>query len=121
MVFLYSGVCSIMIWALCIRGKIDKGRYRIKESYINHVGYIGVVAFICWPKFNMGGALVSYFNVNTTTITTSANLQNSALGNTFMALTTAILLSGLFASKDAKEDKLKYKVYIDCFVNVTSA
>jgi hypothetical protein len=29
-IFLYSGVCSLMIWALCIRGKIDKHRYQIK-------------------------------------------------------------------------------------------
>jgi len=29
-IFLYSGCCSLMIWALCIRGKIDKNRYRIR-------------------------------------------------------------------------------------------
>ena len=29
-VFLYSGTCSLMIWILCIRGKIDPARYRIK-------------------------------------------------------------------------------------------
>ena len=29
-VFLYSGVCSLMIWILCIRGKIDPSRYKIK-------------------------------------------------------------------------------------------
>jgi hypothetical protein len=29
-IFLYSGVCSLMIWALCIRGKIDNRRYRIR-------------------------------------------------------------------------------------------
>jgi len=29
-IFLYSGVCSLMIWALSIRGKIDVSRYRIK-------------------------------------------------------------------------------------------
>lgn len=122
MVFMYSGVVSLMIWLLSIRGKIDQTRYRIRESYISHVlGYVGVaVAFICWPKFNMGGALVSYVNVNATTITSSTFLQNSALGNTMMGLTAAILLSCLFASKDSKEDKLKYKVYIDCFVNVLS-
>jgi hypothetical protein len=33
-----------------------------------------VVAFIVWPLFNMGGALVSYINANTTTITSAAYL-----------------------------------------------
>jgi hypothetical protein len=30
MVFLYSGICSFMIWVLCIRGKIHPTRYKIK-------------------------------------------------------------------------------------------
>ena len=29
-IFLYSGICSLMIWVMCIRGKIDNNRYRIK-------------------------------------------------------------------------------------------
>lgn len=29
-IFLYSGMCSLMIWALSIRGKIDNKRYIIK-------------------------------------------------------------------------------------------
>ena len=29
-IFLYSGVCSLMIWALSIRGKINISEYRIK-------------------------------------------------------------------------------------------
>jgi hypothetical protein len=29
-IFLYSGMCSLMIWALSIRGKIDSNRYIIK-------------------------------------------------------------------------------------------
>jgi hypothetical protein len=29
-IFLYSGVCSLMIWAFSIRGKIDNNRYLIK-------------------------------------------------------------------------------------------
>lgn len=29
-IFLYSGVCSLMIWILSVKGKIDKTRYRIK-------------------------------------------------------------------------------------------
>jgi hypothetical protein len=29
-IFLYSGVCSLMIWVLTVRGKIDASRYRIK-------------------------------------------------------------------------------------------
>ena len=29
-IFLYSGVCSLIIWALSVRGKIDNNRYLIK-------------------------------------------------------------------------------------------
>ena len=29
-VFLYSGMCSLMIWALCIRSKVSYDRFRIK-------------------------------------------------------------------------------------------
>lgn len=96
-IFLYSGVCSLMIWAICINGKIDKNRYKIKESYINHLlGFIGVViTFINWPKFNMAGATVSAIN----TVATASNLQNSALPNTFLGLSASVLISILFASK----------------------
>ena len=30
LIFLYSGMVSLMIWLVCIRGKIDNNRYRIK-------------------------------------------------------------------------------------------
>jgi hypothetical protein len=71
-IFLYSGICSLMIWILCIRGKIDNEKYHLKQSYINKtLGFIGVViSFINWPKFNMAGAVISYINVNKTTTTT---------------------------------------------------
>lgn len=121
-VFLYSGVCSLMIWIICIRGKVNPLRYKIKESYINHtLSFIGVmVAFVNWPKFNMGGALAtSYELVDTTTISVGY-LQNSALANTFLGLSAGILASILFASKDTKEDKLKFRCYIDCFINVAN-
>lgn len=29
-IFLYSGLCSLIIWAMCIRGKVDVSRYRIR-------------------------------------------------------------------------------------------
>lgn len=102
MIFLFSGVCSFMIWAICIRGKIDPNRYKIKESYINQtLSFIGVmIAFTNWPKFNMGGALATSYNlVNTTTVTTVAYLQNSAISNTFLGLSASILTSIIFASK----------------------
>ena len=66
----------------------------------------------------MSGSLAtSIVNINTTTISIN-NLNNSALTNTFMGLSSAILTSILFASKDTKEDKLKFKCYLDCFINV---
>lgn len=70
LVFLYSGICSIIIWALLIKDNIDSNKLIIKKSYVNQtLGLIGVIlAFINWPKFNAAGALVSYFNVNTTSI-----------------------------------------------------
>ena len=99
-IFLYSGVCSLMIWAICIRGKVEKNRYKIKQSYVNQtLSLIGVIiAFIVWPKFNMAGALVS--SVQSTA--TSTSLQNSALPNTYLGLSAAIVLSILFASKQTK-------------------
>ena len=79
-----------------------------------------VIAFANWPKFNMGGAVatssqIAYIDASATSV---SNLENSALGNTFLGLAAAILTSILFASKDSKEDKMKVKVYIDCFINV---
>lgn len=115
-VFLYSGIFSLMIWALCIRGKIDHDRYRIKESYVNKMlGFIGVaVSFFNWPVFNMAGAnLTALVSASTTT-----SLQNSSRSNTYLGLSAAILVSVLFASKETKEEKLKYNVYIDGFINV---
>lgn len=100
-IFLYSGICSLMIWVICIRGKIDKNRYRIKESYVNHLlGFIGVIiTFINWPKFNMAGAVVSAINITSTSSATASSLQNSALPNTFLGLSASVLISILFASK----------------------
>lgn len=79
-----------------------------------------MIAFANWPKFNMAGAASTSIKVgfvNTTAISATL-LQNSALANTFLGLSAAILTSILFASKDTKEDKMKFKVYIDCFINV---
>lgn len=78
-----------------------------------------MIAFVNWPKFNMGGALATSYNlVDTSTVTTVAYLQNSAIANTLLGLSAAILTSILFASKETKEDRLKFKCYIDCFINV---
>jgi hypothetical protein len=67
----------------------------------------------------MAGSLLSYTNPNiSTTDITVSYLQNSALGNTFLGLAVAICLTILFASKDAKEDKMNIRLYVDCFINV---
>jgi hypothetical protein len=77
-----------------------------------------VIAFVNWPKFNMAGAVAtSLSNVDALTVS-AAYLQNSALANTLLGLSTSLLTSILFASKDSKEDRLKFKCYIDCFINV---
>ena len=77
-----------------------------------------VVALVNWPKFNMAGSVATtILNVDTTTISI-ASLNNSALANTLLGLSTALLTSILFSSKEAKEDKLKSRCYIDCFINV---
>jgi hypothetical protein len=57
------------------------------------------LAFINWPQFNAAGALVSYYNVDTTTISVG-NLQSSAITNTYLALSSSILLVSLFAPKE---------------------
>jgi len=61
LVFLYSGVSSVIIWAILIRDKPHLEKVTIKRSYINQVlGIIGlIVGFINWPKFNVAGALTS--------------------------------------------------------------
>ena len=64
-----------------------------------------------------GSVATTFLNVDTATISV-ASLNNSALANTLLGLSTAILTSILFSSKDAKEDKLKSRCYIDCFINV---
>ena len=77
-----------------------------------------VVALVNWPKFNMAGSVATtILNVDSTTISI-ASLNNSALANTLLGLSTALLTSILFSSKEAKEDKLKSRCYIDCFINV---
>jgi hypothetical protein len=101
LLFFYSGICSFLIWIVLIRGNIDHDKILIKKSYINQtLGMIGVIlAFINWPQFNAAGALVSYYNVDTTTISVG-NLQSSAITNTYLALSSSILLVSLFAPKE---------------------
>ena len=61
-----------------------------------------MIAFANWPKFNMAGALAtSYNDVDSNNIAVT-QLMNSAINNTFLGLTTAVLTSVLFSSKDTK-------------------
>jgi hypothetical protein len=98
LVFLYSGICSLVIWAMFIRGKFPIAAFVNKKSYINHtLGLIGLILlFINWPKFNSAGAFLSYLNVNTSTISIDY-LQNSALANTFLALSVSVLIATFFS------------------------
>jgi ammonia channel protein AmtB len=116
-VFLYSGVCSLMIWIICLRNR--QSVRKNKQSYYNFImGFIGIiVAFISWPRFNVAGGVVSYINANTTSVASASYLQNSALANTFLGLVVAALMSLLFAAKDEKIDKLNHKLYLESFIN----
>ena len=59
------------------------------------LGFIGVViSFINWPIFNVAGAAVSSIIAAST-----ANLQSSAVPNTLLGLSAAVLVAILFASK----------------------
>jgi ammonia channel protein AmtB len=100
-IFLYSGICSLVIWVISLRGKTDIQKYRIKESYINHtLSFIGVViAFISWPQFNAAGALISSINALSGA---ASSLISSASTNTYLGLSTAIIISMVLASKDTK-------------------
>ena len=62
LVFLYSGICSLLIWLFCIRGKIPIQKLNPLKSQLNGtLGLIGVIlALINWPKFNMAGSFSSF-------------------------------------------------------------
>ena len=53
-----------------------------------------VISFINWPIFNMAGATISSIIAAST-----ANCQSSAIANTLLGLSAAILVAILFASK----------------------
>jgi hypothetical protein len=118
LVFLYSGVCSLIIWAILVRGKENLDRVTARESYHGQVlGIWGVVlAFINWPKFNAAGAAVSLINVDSTAIVVG-DLQNSALANTLFSLSAGLLLAFLLAEKQT-ENKMRYSAFVDCVINV---
>lgn len=120
LIFFYSGVCSLMIWLVLIKGQLPASLGSPKGSYIKSLlGMIGLILLLInWPKFNAAGALVSYFNVDTTTISVSY-LQNSAITNTFMALAIAILLGFFFFDKADEGKKMSFKLYADCVINVS--
>jgi len=100
-VFLYSGICSVMIWLISIRGKISVSKFKKSESYINYtLSFIGVmIALVSWPQFNMAGSTLTFIDTN---LSSSSSLQNSALVNTLLALSVALLCSFMLASKDTK-------------------
>ena len=119
LVFLFSGVCSLMIWLILIRGKNGLSKLSAKkQSYFSQIlGILGVIlAFINWPKFNAAGSLVSLLNVDTTAVTTNY-LQSAAMTNTILSLSIAILFAYVLAEKD-NGNKMKYPNFVDCFMNV---
>ena len=115
-VFLFSGVCSLVIWFMSVRGRIHILCHKKSESYHNYTfSFIGVViSLISWPILNMGGSLITLLNTDLTDATT---LMYSAYTNTFLGLSTAILSSMILVSNDSDSEKMKPKVYIECFVN----
>ncbi len=99
-VFLYSGICSIIIWFLCVRSKISILEHKKSESYLNYtLMFIGVCMLLfSWPVFNMGGSLITIIN---TTIAKSAypgSLMNSAYINTISSLGIAVISSAMLSS-----------------------
>lgn len=119
LIFLYSGVTSLVIWAILIRGKLAPTLLTPRKSYMNHtLGFVGIILlFINWPKFNAAGSLVSYINVDTTSITTDY-LMNSAIANTFLALSASVLLAFFLAEKESQEKKMSFSTFASCIINV---
>lgn len=62
--FLFSGIASLLIWFLSVRGKITLSLHKKSEHYTGYtISLIGiVVTFITWPQLNVSGALVSVSN-----------------------------------------------------------
>jgi ammonia channel protein AmtB len=119
LVFLYSGVTSLVIWGMLIKDNIPPSVLTPRKSYLNHtLGLVGVtLLFINWPKYNAAGSLVSYINVDTASITTDI-LMNSAIVNTFLALSISTLLAFFFAEKESENDKMSFNTFSECIINV---
>lgn len=121
LIYLYSGITSLVIWAILFKDKLSPSLLTPRKSYINHaLGLVGMILlFINWPKSNAAGSLVSYINVDTTNITTDY-LMNSAIVNTFLSLSVSVLLAFFFAEKDSETDKMTFSTFVECVVNVRS-
>ena len=117
-IFLFSGVLSLFIWLLSVRGKVVVSVHKKAEHYTGYtLSMIGIViCFVTWPQFNRSGGLVT---VSNTILTSSATLEASAVPNTIFALSVGLLMGMLFLTNDGiQSSKMKLKTYIDCFFNV---
>lgn len=96
-VFLFSGMCSLMIWLLSVRGKISILEHKKSESYVNYtLGFVGVaITLFSWPVLNVGGSSITYINTN---LASQLSLANSAYINTIMALGVSLIVSSILSS-----------------------
>jgi hypothetical protein len=100
-VFLFSGMCSLMIWLISVRGKISILEHKKSESYVNYtLGFVGVaIALFSWPVLNVGGSSITFINTN---LTSSQSLGNSAYINTISALGVSLFISSLLSSSETQ-------------------
>ena len=120
-VFAFSGMTTILIWALSVRAKTNVNWHKIEEQYpgqtVSLFGLIG--CFIAWPIFNQSGGFLASFNTNLGDMSQTM-LENCGYFNSIIGLSIGLGLSFMFVETDGtSESKLKIRYYIDCFFNVT--
>ena len=62
--FFFSGVASLLIWVISIRGKTTVSLHKKAEYYTGYtLAIIGLlVCFVTWPQLNSSGGLISVSN-----------------------------------------------------------
>ena len=103
-IFAFSGVTTILIWAIAVRTKTKVNWHQVEEHYpgqtVSLFGLIG--CFIAWPVFNQSGGFISSHNLNLGD-TTQVMLENCGYFNSIVGLSIGLVLGFIFLEKDGTE------------------